>query len=137
MEINLDYSPKFYFLSKSGIKNNIKNADYSLNQKYLNKVFNHLNSKDIEIGLHGSYRTHDNLDSFLNDKKLLENKINKSTDSNRFHWLQFNMSETPDLLEKLTSLLIPVLVFKNTLGLEIAVALLFIYTITRQTSHPM
>lgn len=100
MELGLGYSPTFYFLPKTGFKDAIKNADYSLTEVYINEALNYFVSKKTTLGVHGSSRTHDNLTEFLEDKNTLSAVVNKNINANRFHWLQFDAMETPELLEE-------------------------------------
>lgn len=99
-ELDLGYRPIFFFLPKREKEGAIANADYELKESYLKQVMTFLKSKKIPIGLHGSYRTHDNLNPFKEEKRSFEKMIGNSITWNRFHWLQFDAIETPGLLEE-------------------------------------
>lgn len=116
LELDLGYTPTFYFLPRTGFKNEIKNADYILNDSYIKNTIDYLVDKEINIGVHGSYRTHDEFNEFLIDKKLLEAQTKQEITLNRFHWLQFDIVKTPPLLEKANIKIDSTLGFQEHIG---------------------
>ena len=89
-------SSTFFFLTNNNKIGEIKNADYELKEKYIQKMFQNIKAQNSEIGLHGSYKTHDDSVAFEKDIKLL----NQNTTGNRFHFLQWKMDKTPQVIEK-------------------------------------
>lgn len=91
----------FYFLTKKGkYKNDIYNADYSIGDPRLKKIFQDIEKNDSEIGIHGSFGTSKSFVLFNEEISVLENEIGNEILGNRFHYLQYNISNTPDILEK-------------------------------------
>lgn len=84
----------FFFLPRNNKQDSIKNADYPLAHPYITKQLESLKKSNHEIGVHGSYRTHDIASELIADKQ----QISLKTVSNRFHFLQFDLSKTPQVL---------------------------------------
>ena len=85
----------FYFLTKNKGKSRIINSDYDLTSDKLKKVFKTIERADSEIGIHGSYRTHDDVEAFRKDIA----KINMDIIGNRFHYLEFDIEKSPTVLQ--------------------------------------
>ncbi len=96
-EIEKNYNAKstFFFLPEKGKKYNLKNADYDIKSQAIQTILENLKNTGFEIGVHGSFGTHNNPD------KLKDNIEKISTDviGNRFHFLMFDNNKTPATLE--------------------------------------
>ncbi len=102
IDIESKYGVKstFFFLTNDNKVGEIKNADYSLTNNYINSSIKKIISNNSEIGLHGSYRTHDIEKEFMGDLNQLSSRINNPILGNRFHFLQWDMSKTPSIIEQ-------------------------------------
>ncbi len=102
----------FFFLTKNNQVDSIKNADYSLSHPYLKKELDFLKKSKHEIGVHGSYRTHDNPEELVADR----NKISPKAICNRFHFLQFDVNKTPKTLDSSNIVVDSTLGFQEYIG---------------------
>ena len=87
----------FYFLSRNHAKNGIKNADYNIENPEFQDVFNLILSNSSESGIHGSIGTHNNSEKLIADIKRLRREIT----GGRFHFLIYDVYDTPEVLDKL------------------------------------
>lgn len=85
----------FFFIPNHQKKLGIKNADYHISDPKIKSVFNLLLDQGYEIGLHGSTGTHLNERSFLQDIRALKIPIR----GNRFHFLLYDSTSTPSILD--------------------------------------
>lgn len=86
----------FFFLTKNNKVGNIKNADYRIENSYIKNSIQELSANKHEIGIHGSYRTHDNPKVFIDEC----NEIPVKVEGGRFHFLQFDMNKTLETIQK-------------------------------------
>lgn len=87
----------FYFLPQKGKVGAWKNADYNINSKSIQKTISTLLANGNEVGVHGSFGTHNNAENLANDI----NRINRHpVIGNRFHFLMFDPLTTVSVLEK-------------------------------------
>jgi hypothetical protein len=107
-EKSINVTSTFFFLTNDNKVDQIKNADYSLDEKHIKKMFHLITKGNNEIALHGSYKTHDNLSDFNNDI----NALKRTTKGNRFHFLMWDMNKTPSIIEKAN------LKYDSTLGFQ-------------------
>lgn len=85
-----------FFILTNNIKvEEIKNADYKLDSNYMKQQLQNISKNGNEIAVHGSYKTHDEASSLACDIKLLKEKVN----GNRFHFLQWDMEQTPYVID--------------------------------------
>ncbi|MEN8811453.1 MAG: polysaccharide deacetylase family protein [Flavobacteriales bacterium] len=85
----------FFFLPKNNKLQQIKNADYEWNSSYVKKIIGYLNNSEHEIGVHGSYKTHDSEKELTSDIACFKQRPT----SNRFHFLQFEQQTTSEILD--------------------------------------
>jgi len=95
-EKNLNVSSSFYFLAKKGKYRNISNADYNIQSDNIKSAIELVENAGSELAIHGSYRTHDDTESFHKEYSLFKNKIL----GNRFHFLEFDIEKSPEVLQK-------------------------------------
>ena len=94
LEKGLGINSTFFFLCRKGRNFGYYNADYNIKNKKFKKVFANIIENGSEIGIHGSFGTHDNLNNFKTDLIKLPSNIN----GNRFHFLKFDIEKTPQIL---------------------------------------
>lgn len=91
----------FYFLTKHGkYKDKIENADYKLNEKTLKPIYKSILENNSEIGLHGSFGSSDSYKQFKVEISDIKTITNGEISGNRFHYLQYNINNTPDIIEE-------------------------------------
>jgi hypothetical protein len=95
-EKNVNATSSFYFLAKKGRCGNIPNSDYNLQSEKIQHVIKLVEQEGSEAAIHGSYRTHDDEESFHNEYALFKNKVL----GNRFHYLEFDIEKSPEVLQK-------------------------------------
>lgn len=86
----------FFFLPRKGKFKGFTNADYDVRRPSIKKAIQYLLNQNYEIGIHGSFGTHNNIKRFTEEIGFFDNKII----CNRFHFLNFDINQTPFLLEK-------------------------------------
>ena len=96
IEKKFNTSSSFYFLPYNKKRNGLANADYDVKNKKIKKEIEKIIKNGSEAGIHGSVGTHNNFDDFKKDLLKLDRKIT----GNRFHFLQFEINKTPQILEK-------------------------------------
>jgi hypothetical protein len=98
MDIERKYEAvsSFYFLPQKGRVGNWKNADYSISSNSIQKTITNIKAKKFEVGVHGSFGTHDNSKQFKTD---IERINTKPIVGNRFHFLMFDPEKTVNVLE--------------------------------------
>ncbi len=97
LEQSLGASSSFYFLPLKGKTGNWKNADYNIKSNDIRNIIRYLLEKGHEIGIHGSFGTHDAVEKFAEDIHLLGTP---DITGNRFHFLMFDPLKTTEVLEK-------------------------------------
>ena len=85
----------FFLLPRNNKLDNIKNADYSLSNPYIQESITGIKNHGHEIGIHGSYKTHESKVELQNDIKALKDKVN----GNRFHFLHYSIQESSEVIE--------------------------------------
>ena len=85
----------FFLLARNNKLNNIKNADYSLSNPYIQESISEIKKNGHEIGIHGSYKTHESVNELQKDITT----INKNIKGNRFHFLQYSIQESSEVIE--------------------------------------
>lgn len=98
IEIEKTYgaSSSFYFLPQKGKVGNWKNADYNIQGKDIQETIVALKENGCEIGVHGSFGTHDNCDKFQTD---IDRVNSKPIIGNRFHFLMFDVEKSVSVLD--------------------------------------
>lgn len=96
IEKSFEASSSFYFLPQKGKVGNWKNADYNILGKDIQKIITSLKESDFEVGVHGSFGTHDNNDKFKAD---IDRVNSKPIIGNRFHFLMFDTDKSVNVLE--------------------------------------
>ncbi|OJX91929.1 MAG: hypothetical protein BGP01_06500 [Paludibacter sp. 47-17] len=86
----------FYFLPQKGRVNGWKNADYDIQSTEIKAVIQSLSENGNEIGVHGSFGTHDNSGLLNRDIARIPDK---TAEGNRFHFLMFDIYRTVSVLE--------------------------------------
>lgn len=102
----------FFFLPRNNTERQIKNADYEWNNSYVKNTLRYLAKSEHEVGVHGSYKTHDSEKELNSDLSCFEQKPS----SNRFHFLQFDLSITPKTLDSVEIKKDSSLGFQETIG---------------------
>lgn len=72
---------------------------YSLHSRDLNRLIHSAQEREIEIGLHSSYRAGERPSLIPGEKERLERRLGKPVTSNRHHFLACREPEDLDLLE--------------------------------------
>lgn len=103
-----DIKSSFFFLTRDNKVGAIKNADYKIDSSYILHAMKEIKTNLHEIGIHGSYRTHDQSDQFIYEIEQIPVEIN----GGRFHFLQFDMQHSPRVIEKAK------LQYDSTLGFQ-------------------
>ncbi len=86
----------FYFLPQKGKSEKLKNSDYDIQSTKLKNVISNIEESGCEIGVHGSFGTHNNSDKLSKDiSRINSNNII----GNRFHFLMFDNDNTVNTLE--------------------------------------
>jgi hypothetical protein len=96
IEKQYDAKSSFYFLCKKGKYLGKSNADYHISNHKFQKVFRKIRASGSEVGIHGSFGTHSNLELLKKDIEVL----NQPVLGGRFHFLEFEMDLTPHILEQ-------------------------------------
>lgn len=91
----------FYFIPNSNEKGN---ACYELKDKKIQELLKYLSYRGHEIGVHGSYQTYQDKDKARKQKSMLDETLNKLGISqkvvgNRQHYLRWDSSTTPSVLD--------------------------------------
>lgn len=97
LEKKYNANSTFYFLPQKGKVNEWKNADYDIQSKDIKGAIQSLFKNGNEIGVHGSFGTHDNHDKLNRDIGRIPVEI---VNGNRFHFLMFDVCSTVSVLEK-------------------------------------
>jgi len=97
IENQFNCSSSFYFLPKKGKTGSWKNADYNIKRESMQAIIKLLINKGYEIGVHGSFGTHTNIEKLKTD---IQNINQPSTVGNRFHFLMFDPLKTAGVLEE-------------------------------------
>jgi len=92
----------FYFIPTSIEP---KNGNYELSDKGIERLLINISSRGHEIGVHGSYQTYLDGNKVLEQKRLLENTLSRLgieqlIKGNRQHYLRWDSSVTPELLDQ-------------------------------------
>jgi hypothetical protein len=95
IEKKLEISSTFFFISNSTPRKGFRNGDYDLTKRKFSKVFKDIQKHNSEIGLHSGFGAHLNSDYLNHDI----NKMPLSINGNRFHYLNFDIGNTPNLLQ--------------------------------------
>ncbi len=85
----------YYFLCRSGRIDGIDHADYDIKDPEIRKQIDVLSEAGFEIGLHGSSGTHTDYEKLTEDVNLLSRAVK----GGRFHFLKFDVTATPAVLE--------------------------------------
>lgn len=92
-------SSSFYFLPQKEKVGKWKNADYNIRGKDIQKTIIDLKENGCEIGVHGSFGTHNNTTKFRTD---IDRVNSKPIIGNRFHFLMFDLEKSVTVLEDCT-----------------------------------
>ena len=96
LERKYNANSTFYFLPRKGKVNKWKNADYDIKSTDIKKAIRDLSENGNEIGVHGSFGTHNNSELLMQDMARIQDNI---VEGNRFHFLMFDVSRTTSVLE--------------------------------------
>lgn len=94
LEEEMNVKSAFYFLPEKGMNEGVLNADYEL--KEVKNDIKELRERGFEIGIHGSYGTAINKESF----KAQLSKLNFQFAGGRFHFLHFDIENTPEIIDE-------------------------------------
>jgi len=85
-------------------KKNIRSAFYLLPSDYdvkrIEGKVKKLDRSGWDIGLHGSFGTHEDLEKLKDEKQLIDGLIDGNVHGNRFHFLKFSYPESWGILER-------------------------------------
>lgn len=98
----------FFLLTRKNKIDTIKNADYDLSNSYIQDSISHFIKNEQEIGIHGSYKTHNSKQELQKDIQSLKEKVN----GNRFHFLHYSIQESSEVIEANS------LMFDSSLGFQ-------------------
>ena len=96
IEHPFEASSSFYFLPHKGKKGGLKNADYDVRCKNIQKIIQRLRETGREVGVHGSIGSHHDSNQLKKDISCLGGSI---VMGNRFHYLMFDPEKTVQILE--------------------------------------
>lgn len=85
----------FFLLARNNKVGNIKNADYELSNPYMQQSIINFKTNGHEVGIHGSYKTHDSAIELKKDLIKIEEQVN----GNRFHFLQYEIQNSSKVIE--------------------------------------
>jgi hypothetical protein len=97
IEKQFNATSSFYFLPQQGKAGEWENADYKVTSKGIKRVISFLKTKGNEIGVHGSFGTHNHPDKLKTDIDRIDHD---EVYGNRFHFLMFDPDRTVSVLEK-------------------------------------
>lgn len=97
IESKYGVSSSFFFLPRKGKSGNWKNADYDIESNSIKKVIIQLQEAGKDIGVHGSFGTHANIEKLKND---IVRVGTKQVYGNRFHFLMFDPLKSVSVLEQ-------------------------------------
>lgn len=97
LERRYNANSTFYFLPRKGKVQEWKNADYEIQSADIKSVISELSKNGKEIGVHGSFGTHNNAALLIEDMKRIPVT---PVEGNRFHFLMFDVTRTTSVLEK-------------------------------------
>lgn len=97
LERRYNANSTFYFLPRKGKVQEWKNADYEIQSADIKSVISELSKNGKEIGVHGSFGTHNNAELLIEDMKRIPAT---PIEGNRFHFLMFDLTSTTNVLEK-------------------------------------
>jgi hypothetical protein len=114
----------FYFNRPSFSNLNFVDCDYRLSDRvtYRNTtckvtdMIKEMHQSGFEIGLHGSYETHNNADMMRKQNEGLSEVIQEEVVSSRQHWLKFDIHKTPSTIQNAGLLYDSTLGFNRTIG---------------------
>lgn len=91
----------FYFIPSSILPHN---GNYELKDKAIKELLVNIDARGHEIGVHGTYQSYLDGDSIKYNKKLLDEaliacRIQQKVKGNRQHYLRWDSSKTPELLD--------------------------------------
>ncbi len=86
----------FYFLASSEKYNGLLNADYDIASRRFQNVLTEIEQLGCEIGIHGSLGTHGSSEALARDIS----RLGRAVRGNRFHFLKFEVTRTPEVLEE-------------------------------------
>jgi hypothetical protein len=85
----------FFFLGRKGKYGKYRNSDYNVRESKFKKVFAKIEENHSEVGIHGSLGTCNNPVRYNEDIQKFDRKIR----GNRFHFLEFKVPDTIEVLE--------------------------------------
>ena len=98
-ENNNNLHSDFFFLCKKGMDGLFKNADYEINGEPIVAATRQIIQQGSDIGIHGSFHTHNSIKNLTDDIKTLESVTGRKVNGNRFHFLSYDCKNTPAVLE--------------------------------------
>ena len=101
LQLNSDFGihSDFFFLCNNSNDGVYKNADYNINSGIAHKAIDDVLHSGNEIGVHGSFFTHQSDDKLSKDIRILEKVTRKKIRGNRFHFLSYDSLITPAVLQ--------------------------------------
>jgi len=97
IEKQYNATSSFYFLPRKGKSGKWQNADYKVESKSIQKAIHYLRAYGNEIGVHGSFGTHNNCEKL---KKDIGKLGHEPIVGNRFHFLMFDPEKSVSVLEE-------------------------------------
>jgi hypothetical protein len=97
MDLSERHNNTSYFFFIPGLKGE-PDYRYDISEKKVQKIIQYIKSRGHYIGIHGSYRSYNNLDYYKEELNRLEN-IQYVDKINRQHYLRFQVPDTWQLLE--------------------------------------
>ena len=123
IEDKLEINSTFNFIADSKPSGNFNNGDYNISDKKFYSVFSDIQKSGSEVGLHGSSGTQINLLKLKNEIELMP----MSVAGNRFHYLNFNIQDTPEILEKSGLIYDSTIGFAESIGFRTSFCLPYIF----------
>lgn len=96
MEKKLGINSTFHFITGSASTGYFDNGDYNISKKKFTAVFADILKAGSEIALHGNNAAHLQVSRLNHQKKIFPIEIS----GNRYHYLNFDTEQTPQVLEE-------------------------------------
>lgn len=111
---SVNYSHKAVYLMAGGITKYDNHFD--IHEEKVDEIIASATQNGYEIGIHPSYASPNHLDMITAEKRVLENRLGKTVDLSRQHYLRFDWKKTPAYLLKAGIIKDSSLGYQNIIG---------------------
>ena len=101
LELNKEFNihSDFFILCSNKHDGVYKNADYQISSTVARNTIQEIVDAENEIGVHGSFFTHQSNEKLADDIQILEKVTKRKIKGNRFHFLSYDCLLTPSILQ--------------------------------------